>query len=182
MGFLISEKLAAIYNKAEDKYFDLLDFLDGKGIPVYTYSDFFENKGIPSFVVTISLILLLLIAVTVILTYQGPDVGQLTLSLKDADGKALTGVSVLIKDKQGIELYKGSASDGQKIGLGRALYDGDKIYITAEKTGYQPTSLEFTIGTSNNSPRISFSKDFVSIEAKLRLIDKETKTKRGFFA
>ena len=173
---MISEKLAAIYNKAEDKYFDLLDFLDGKGIPVYTYSDFFENKGIPSFVVTISLILLLLIAVTVILTYQGPNVGQLTLSLRDADGKALTGVSILIKDKQGIELYKGSASDGQKIGLGRALYDGDKIYITAEKTGYQPTSLEFTIGTSNNSPRISFSKDFVSIEAKLRLIDKETKT------
>ena len=173
---MISEKLAAIYNKAEDKYFDLLDFLDGKGLPVYTYSDFFENKGIPSFVVTISIILLLLIAMTVVLTYQGPNVGQLTLSLKDADGKALTGVSILIKDKQGIELYKGTASDGQKIALGRALYNSDKIFITAEKTGYQPTSLEFTIGENNNSPRIRFSKDFVSIEAKLRLVDKETKT------
>ncbi len=173
---MISEKLAAIYNKAEDKYFDLLDFLDGKGIPVYTYSDFFENKGIPSFVVTLSVLLILMIVLAVIFTYQGPTVGQLTLSLKDSDGKALTGVALVIKDKQGIELYKGVASDGQKISLGRTLYDSDKIFITAEKTGYQPTSLEFTIGESNNSPRIRFSKDFVSIEAKVRLTDKETKT------
>ena len=173
---MISEKIAAIYNKAEDKYFDLLDFLDGKGIPVYTYSDFFENKGIPSFVVTLSVLLIIMIALAIILTYQGPDVGELTLSLKDSDGKGLTGVIIDIKDKQGLELYKGTVSDGQKIKLSRALYNSDKIFISAQKAGYQPTSLEFTIGESSNSPKIRFSKDFVSIEAKLRLIDKETKT------
>ena len=41
--------------------------------------------------------------------------GQLTLSLKDSDGKALSGVNLLVKDKQGIELFKGVASDGQKL-------------------------------------------------------------------
>lgn len=173
---MISEKLAAFYNKAEDKYFDLLDFLDSKGLPVYTYSDFFENKGIPSFVVTISIILVMLIVLGIVLTYQGPDAGQLTLSLKDADGKALSGVSVIIKDKQGIELYKGTTSDGQKINLSRALYNSDKIYITAQKNGYQNASIEFTIGENNNSPRIRFSKEFESIEARVRLVDKETKT------
>jgi len=70
---LITEKLAEIYTKAEDKYFDALDFLDAKGLPVYAYSDFFENKGVPSFVVTIAIIVAILILLTVILTYKGGD-------------------------------------------------------------------------------------------------------------
>ena len=56
---LISEKLSGTYTKIEDKYFDLLDALDDKGLPVYAYSDFFEEKGIPSLIVTIAIIFLL---------------------------------------------------------------------------------------------------------------------------
>jgi len=173
---LISEKLAGIYTKAEDKYFDLLDFLDGKGIPVYKYSDFFENRGIPSFVVTIAIIVLILLLLTIALTYQGPDVSELTLSLRDADGKALQNVKIVVTDEKGEVLFDGIKSDGDKVALKRGLYDGEKISITASIDGYQPKTLEFTVGKENTVPKISFEKAFEGIEAKLRIIDKETKT------
>jgi len=173
---LISEKLAGIYTKAEDKYFDLLDFFDGKGIPVYKYSDFFENRGIPSFVVTIAIIVLILLLLTIALTYQGPDVSELTLSLRDANGKALQNVKIVVTDEKGEVLFDGIKSDGDKVALKRGLYDGEKINITASIDGYQPKTIEFTVGKENTVPRISFEKAFEGIEAKLRIIDKETKT------
>jgi len=173
---VISEKIAAIYSKAEDKYFDLLDFLDSKGLPVYKYSDFFENRGLPSFVVTLALILAVLVLLTVLITYRGPDVGELILSLKDAQGNSLTNVQVKITDAKGDTLFEGTASDGEKLKLSRGLYNGEKINVSAEADGYQPASLSFTIGQENNVPKLSFDKTFEGIEAKIRLIDSETKT------
>lgn len=173
---MISEKLAGIYTKAEDKYFDTLDFLDGKGLPVYKYSDFFENKGIPSFVVTIAIIVLLLLILSLVFTYKGPDVSELTVSLRDADGSAMQNVNVVVTDAKGNVLFKGLKSDGDKIPLTNGLYSGDGIVITASKEGYQPKSLEFTVGKENTAPRVSFEKAYEGIDAKIRLIDNETKT------
>lgn len=173
---MISEKLAGIYTKAEDRYFDTLDFLDGKGLPVYKYSDFFENRGIPSFVVTIAIIVAILVLLTVGITYHGTDVSQLTLSLKSADGSALNNVRLSITDSQGQALFEGLANDGQKINLLRGLYNGEQITITASIEGYQPNSVMFTIGEENNVPKLSFSKAYEGTEAKIRITDKETNT------
>ncbi len=172
---LISEKLAEYYTKAEDKYFDVLDFLDSKGLPVYAYSDFFENKGIPSFVVTIAIFVILIILLLIFLTYQGGEFGELTLSLKDADGKSMKDVHIEIADKAGNILFVGNASDGDKIKLNRALSDGEKISISATKAGYQAQLIDFTVG-KDKKPSISFSKEFSGIEAKIRLLDSETGT------
>ncbi|MFA6269482.1 MAG: hypothetical protein WC652_06710, partial [archaeon] len=173
---MISEKLAGFYTKAEDKYFDLLDFLDSKGLPVYKYSDFFENKGIPSFVVTISIIILLLLVMSIALTYRGPDVSELTLSLRDASGTGLQNVKITVTDEKGNVLFDGVRSDGDKIPLNRGLYDGEVIIISASKSGYQDKSIQFTVGKDNTVPSISFDAAYEGIEAKLRLIDNETKT------
>ncbi|MFA5930878.1 MAG: hypothetical protein WC821_01040 [archaeon] len=173
---MISEKLAGIYTKAEDKYFDTLDFLDGKGLPVYKYSDFFENKGIPSFVVTIAIIVLLLLILSLLFTYKGPDVNELTLSLRDADGSAMQNVKLVITDEKGAVLFDGLKSDGDRVALNRGLYNGEKILLTASKDGFQPKSLDFTVGKDNTAPRVSFSKAYEGIEGKIRLIDNETKT------
>ncbi|MFA6065373.1 MAG: carboxypeptidase-like regulatory domain-containing protein [archaeon] len=172
---MITEKLAEIYTKAEDKYFDALDFLDSKGLPVYAYSDFFENKGVPSFVVTIAIIVAILILLTVVLTYRGGDISELSISLKDSQGNSLTNVDLLIKDGKDNILFEGIRSDGEKIILNRALYSGEKINILASLEGYQPKTLEFTVGVGV-IPRISFQQNVEGIEAKIRLIDSETKT------
>jgi hypothetical protein len=174
---LISEKLAEFYTRAEDKYFDLLDFLDSKGLPVYTYSDFFEKKGIPSFVVTVAIILLILVLCTVVLTYKGAGTGELTLSLKDKNGGSLNGVDVLITDGKGEILFQGKANDGQKIPLKRALYDTEQIKITANKEGYQSFSRDFTIGELGGKAAISFSKAYEGIEAQILIVDNEWNTK-----
>ncbi len=173
---MISEKLAGFYTKLEDKYFDVLDALDKKGIPVYAYSDFFENKGIPSFVVTIAIIVAIIAIVTLALTYQGADVGELTLSLKDSDGQSLNDVSLVIKDAKGEVLFEGSASDGETIKLNRALFNGEEISITAEVEGYQPKTIAFTVGEENNVPKLSFDPYFEGIEAAVRVIDSEGST------
>ncbi len=173
---MISEKLARIYTKAEDKYFDTLDFLDGKGLPVYKYSDFFENRGIPSFIVTIAIIVAILVLLTVGFTYHGADVNALTLSLKSADGSPLNNVKISIVDSQGESLFDGLANDGQKITLKRGLYNGEQISITASIDGYQPNSVMFTIGEENNVPRLSFDRAYEGTEAKIRITDKETNT------
>gem|GEM_PF-1689284 len=174
---MISEKLAGIYTKAEDRYFDTLDFLDAKGLPVYKYSDFFENRGIPSFVVTIAIIVAILVLLTVGFTYHGADVSQLTLSLKSADGSPLNNVAVSIVDSKGESLFDGLLNDGQKIAsLKRGLFNGEQISITASLDGYQPSSITFTIGEENNAPRLSFDKAYEGTEAKIRITDKETNT------
>jgi hypothetical protein len=173
---LISERIAGLYTKAEDKYFDALDFLDSKGIPVYKYSDFFENKGIPSFVVTIAIIVGILLLLTVALTYHGPDASSLIMSLKSADGQSLTNVKLHIENDKGEILFDGLANDGQTIQLTKGLYNGERISITATPQGYSPRTVDFTIGEQNGVASISFAKESDSTQASIRLVDTETKT------
>jgi hypothetical protein len=173
---LISEKLAGLYTKAEDKYFDLLDFLDAKGLPVYKYSDFFENKGIPSFVVTIAVLVLLLLILTLALTFKPADVSELTLSLRDAEGNPLQNVKITVTDGKDAVLFDGIRSDGDKIQLNRGLFSGETINISASKNGYQDRSIQFTVGKDTKAATISFDKAYEGIDAKIRIIDNETKT------
>lgn len=176
---MISEKLSAWYTKAEDKYFDVLDFLDKKGLPVYKYSDFFEEKGVPSFVVTVSIVLLLLILMMMFFASQNAATTEMVLTLKDASGNNLNNVkiSVVLSDNQGNYLIKDKiVSSGDKITLPQ-YPQGTKIRLSATKDGYQSYSEELILGKEKVTRSISLSKDFVGIEAQLLLIDSETKSK-----
>ena len=64
METVIAEKLSGIYAALEDKYYSFLDFLDGKGVPVYAYNDFLEEKGIPPFPLTVAVLLLVIAGIT----------------------------------------------------------------------------------------------------------------------
>lgn len=173
---MISEKLAGLYTKLEDKYFDALDFLDKKGIPIYKYSDFFENRGVPSFVATMAIIVAIILIIVLALTYTGANLGELSITLRDSDGNPLANVPLKITDAQGNPLFDGTKSDGDTIKLSRALFNGDTITITAQPDGYQPASLDFTVGTGDNVPSISFDKGFSGTTAQVRVVDSETKT------
>ncbi len=57
---MIGIALADIYYKIEDKWFDLLDWLEAHGLPVYKIVDPLEKRGIPSLPVFVALSLILL--------------------------------------------------------------------------------------------------------------------------
>ena len=176
---MISEKLSAWYTKAEDKYFDLLDFLDKKGVPVYKYSDFFEEKGIPSFVVTVSIILLILILLMMLFASQNAATTEMVLTIKDGAGNSLlnTKVNIVLSDSQGTYLIKDKVvSSGDTITIPQ-YPQGTKIRLSITKDGYQSYGEELQLGKEKVTRTISLQRDFEGIEAKLLLIDAETKSK-----
>ena len=52
--------LKDFYVSLEEKYYGFLDWLDNKGVPVYSAVDALEKNGIPSFPIAIILLLLIL--------------------------------------------------------------------------------------------------------------------------
>ncbi len=56
------------YRKIENKYYDLMESIDGKGIPVYKVIDFIEERNIPSFPVFIVFILALVLGIGFLLS------------------------------------------------------------------------------------------------------------------
>ena len=58
MGLM--DSLKDFYYKMQDKYYGFLDFLEGRGIPVYKVVDALDSRNIPSFPIVILLVLLIL--------------------------------------------------------------------------------------------------------------------------
>jgi hypothetical protein len=174
---LISEKLAGFYTKLEDKYFDFLDFLDSKGVPVYKYSDFFENRGVPSFIVTIAIIVLLFALVGVGVALSTPATQEIILNLKDGDGNPLNGVTISVLDEKG-NILTGPLEmrDGEIVSLPK-LSQGTKVSLIASKDGYQGDQTEVALGTEVATGTLSLAASFQGINATLNLTDSETGTK-----
>ena len=176
---MISEKLSEGYTKAEDKYFDLLDFLDKRGLPVYAYSDFFEQKGVPSFVVSVALLLILLILLSLFFASQSLATDQIVLGMRDASGNPLNNVTITLLDEQGNvvggikNLLKG---DGDVLQLPQ-LSQGTKLKLIASKNGYQSVTADIMLGAEKYTSQLRFDRDFVGIDASIILVDAETKTK-----
>ncbi|MFA5763588.1 MAG: carboxypeptidase-like regulatory domain-containing protein [archaeon] len=174
---LISEKLSGVYTKVEDKYFDLLDALDNKGLPVYAYSDFFEDKGIPSLIVTIAIIFLLIMVIG--LAVSGPAIGSgdLVLTLRDSvTNQPIQNATITLFDESNNKLKTIIASDGDKITLA-GYPQSTKIQILVAKEGYANGQSDFLVGANASIVPIYLSKDFVGIEAKLRITNSETGSK-----
>ncbi|MCX6800812.1 MAG: hypothetical protein NTZ73_01335 [Candidatus Diapherotrites archaeon] len=173
---MISEKLAGFYTRVEDKYFDFLDFLDAKGMPVYKYSDFFENKGIPSFIVTVAILVLLITLISVGLAMSVPATQQIVLMLRDAEGNPLQGVSVTVLNMSG-ETIAGplEKNDGDTIEIPK-LPQGTKVKLIASKDGYQIGDAEIALGTEIATGTLSLEPAFEGINAILNLVDAENGT------
>ena len=176
---MISEKLSSAYTALEDKYFNLLDALDHRGIPVYAYSDFFEDKGIPSFIVTIAIIVAIILLLS--LAFTGPLIasGEITLNIRDSQtGQPLQNITLSIYTSNDLPLSGATnliVSDGDKINIA-SLPTGTKLTLSASIDGYQPIQKEIMLG-SNNNPTLNFDKAYVGIPVTVKLYNSETNTK-----
>ena len=142
---MISEKLANLYTHLEDKYFTVLDALDHKGIPVYTYSDFFEEKGIPSFIVSIAIVVMILLLLSLVFVSPITTVDELTLTLRDTGGKSLNGVSLSIQSQNGEMLITNkTVGDGEVLQIIPQL-PGTKLLLQASKLGHLVILILFSL-------------------------------------
>ncbi len=176
MGF--SEKVSGIYTSLEDKYFDVLDALDARGVPVYAYSDFFEDKGVPSFIVTISIFIAILILLSIVIAPNTLATGEITFNIKDgATGQGLQNVKLSVMQENRVLIHQDLViGDGTSVNI-PPLPIGTKLLLSATREGYQPFSGELVLIEGKKVENIYFEKNLTSIEAKLRLIDSETQTK-----
>lgn len=176
MGF--SEKLSEFYTNLEDKYFNVLDALEDRGLPVYKYSDFFEDKGIPSFIVTITIFIAILLLLSLLF---GPNVvatGEIVVNIKDvATGQGLQNVKLSIQRETGSYIYEDlTIGDGTTINV-PPLQIGTRLRLIATKDGYQPLTEEIILGSQKAQKSLLLERSLTSIEGKLRLVDEQTKTR-----
>ncbi|MDD5148193.1 MAG: carboxypeptidase regulatory-like domain-containing protein, partial [Candidatus ainarchaeum sp.] len=169
----LGEGLSGFYIGIEDKWFGMLDWLDGKGVPVYKYSDFLENHGIPSFPFTIGLIVLIaFLCYGLFFVGNAIDTG-ISINISNQFGEDVSGAVVAIKNAQGAELSKQTISSGSVIKLSR-IPIGSIITVSAEKEGYSPDSYELEISKETHSVSLTMEQETEMIDAKLLLQDNKS--------
>src|SRR3989344_5821480 len=95
MGALDSVK--EFYYKLEDKYYDILDSLDAKGVPVYKIVDPIEAAGFPSFpIVSLLLLIILFGAIYFAGSAFFPQVSNVEFAVQDKEGRAIEGASIVV--------------------------------------------------------------------------------------
>lgn len=145
-----------LFASLEDKYYDFLDWLDEKGIPVYKAVDFLEEKNIPTFPIAVLLVLLILAGFVFLLAGLFlPASGNLTVTVQDSSGNPVTGVNVQVLFGND-SLSKTTSSDGTaqfSVPLNRELE------VSATKTGYLDGQGFFKLDDSTGALSITLSSE-----------------------
>src|SRR3989338_2107310 len=137
----IGNSIKGVYGKIEGKYFDFLDFLDSKGVPVYKLVDALEGKNIPS----LPFFILLIIALAVLFLFAVPmaftSTGVLNLTVVDEQDNFLTGANVVIND--GEKEFDSGTTD-EKGMLTLEYPKGKEFEIVITKNGFDKRQVSFT--------------------------------------
>ena len=130
----ISDALASAYAKLEDGYFDILDFLDARGIPVYGYSDFLEDRGIPSFPFTIAILVVIAILLYMFLIVGFAMNVTMVMTLEDDTGDRLTDVFLQVEDSEGRRLFTDRVNNAAEVEI-TGVARGETLFLKATKYG-----------------------------------------------
>ncbi len=171
----ISTALLGAYTKVEDGFYSVLDFLDGKGIPVYAYADFLDNKGIPAFPFTVALVAVIIALVLGFAFFGGAWNVNLRLSITDNENSGLYGVSIAMYNADGTQLGIPSKTYGNNDVVALSgVKPGDEITIRGTKEGYKTSQSTVQIKDREMAASIVLEKIIEPIIGMLRFIDEET--------
>jgi len=173
-GFLelgVLDGVSAFYAKAENKFFDLCDWAEAKGIPVYNYTNFLESKGIPAFPFTIALLLVLIVGIAALGFIPAASQTTLELSILDTSNNALSGVDIKVLDNSR-ELFRGTKSNGGTITLSGVA--GKELSIVGTKEGYSTGSARVTVRGDRENVLLELEKPLRPILARIRFVDSKT--------
>ncbi len=132
--------LKEVYSAIETKYYNFMDAIDEKGIPVYKAIDFVESKSIPSF--PLAVIFFVLILSGLILTLNGGSLLQNTteFELMITDGTTAiqgTTISYFLGEKQ---ITVTTNNQGKAV---IEVTQGKEFSVTAEKNGFKKITKTF---------------------------------------
>ena len=170
---MIGEKLAGIYASLEEKWYNLLEFLDSKGIPVGAYSNFLEGRGIPSFPVTIGIIVLLIAVLFVLFTATAGVNLSVNISIKDDAGNGVNEVHLAVTDSKQNLIKETTANSIFNLNLGN-IPIGTDLTFSATKQGYDIGSADLTVTSASGDVEIILDKERNLIEAKIKLANIDT--------
>ncbi|MEM3467425.1 MAG: hypothetical protein QXL75_01315 [archaeon] len=114
-----------------------MDFLDSKGVPIYSIIDPLEKKGIPSLPVFAGIFVAILVGIYLMLAGGGggaptPKEIQFSIFVKDNITKiGISGASITLKDLNGKTVYSGETVDG----IVELSAEPGEYSIQVEKTG-----------------------------------------------
>ena len=169
-----------IYYSAEDKWYDALDFLDQKQIPVYRIIDPVD-RVVPSFLLFILTLIFVLILIAYLLQFYSPT--EFTFTTMDSISKqTLSGVEIYgVIDQEKFSEVTLASGEAKVIIQGKArnlfekigsLFFGEEdefiAVISAEKSGYNKIENE--------------EKDLSSKEATINLTALNSNDTNGVFA
>jgi len=171
---MIAEKLGEAYTALEEKYYGVLDFLEDKGVPVYTYNDFLEEKGLPAFPVTVALLILLLAGIYGLFFIGSGINADITVNFSDQFNDSVSGVTVTVKDSAGnIIKSESKIQNGSAITL-QGIPIGADLIIVAEKSGFKDVEFPIKVSKQNLTANISLERNIVAIVGEIQLVDQET--------
>ncbi len=125
--------LAKGYFWLEDRYYDVCDFLQNAGIPVYKYwVEPLESRGVPSFPVTVGVLVLLLLLLWLLM--QPAPLVDLAVKVVSG-GKVISGANVSLS-YDGNLVWRYSSVSGSANFPG--LKPGTRVLLNASKQGYVP--------------------------------------------
>jgi hypothetical protein len=170
-----SDSDKGFYEKLEDKYYDFLDWLNEKGLPVYSVVDFIESKNVPSFPVFLIFLALLLIGFFVLVSGAVAGNGELSVSVVDEQGSPVAAAVVFGK-------FNGEEVSGKTDSKGVVLLSvprGLNVEVSASKQGYKLDKPE-TIKLENEKGSVS-----VKLVREIKTVSKvisvfEAGTQRAF--
>src|SRR3989338_8221648 len=140
--------LKDLYFKAEDGYYKFLDWVDARGIPIYSLVDAFEDRGIPTFPIAL-IILIAIIAGIGLLAYGivAPGTSNVMLSVS-SDAEAIANADVIITLPNGIVQTGNTTDEGKFLAK---LPIGQEVGIKITKSGYKDKAMRFTAKKESES-------------------------------
>ena len=171
MGFVDSAR--GFYFSVEDKYYNFLDWLDRKGVPVYKAVDVVESKGMPSF--PFALIFLLLVAsgfwFLLLPLLLAPQAVLVTIAVSDFADNAAIENAVVTLTYNGEQKFGSTNRQGETSFL---LPIGKEVTAKSEKQDYRLGQLSFPVSRTDNIKSLLMEKTLKTIKKVIQLTDAKT--------
>ncbi|MEM4710042.1 MAG: carboxypeptidase regulatory-like domain-containing protein, partial [Candidatus Diapherotrites archaeon] len=165
---MVSQK--GFYESLEDKYYDLLDYLDSKGLPVYKAVDWLESKNIPSFPVVLASVFLVLVLVFFLFSSFFAN-AEVSVLVKDQEGNPVSNVLVgAYIDNQKFE----EKSSDEKGSLVFQLPKGKQVEFRAKKQGYLEAKTILEIENDKESKTITLQSEITTITKTISVFEAGT--------
>ncbi|MFH1751639.1 MAG: transglycosylase SLT domain-containing protein [archaeon] len=168
---MFTAKINEFYSKIENKYYNLMDACEKKGIPIYHLHNFLEKHGIPAFPFLITLIAIIIITLALLFAFPLSMQTTLNFTFTDEQGNDVQSVRVQIEHDADLLVDK-TLSSGARETINLML--GTTVTLKVSKQGFEDGEYELKLKEKDQDVTIQLTKVFEAVQSTIELIDSET--------